>query len=398
MRLAIAIILASLTFHSEAAVVRLINNFATTNSPSTLSNIVASIGGGAQVWTNSAGVIQPVGDGANSFQFDTNYGSLALRGDAPELVGYAGVGLPENFYFYVSGGDVSFTFDVTNSVSGGSKIGAKLSPTVGDGSPSYLFDTSIAHTSGNLLELKNNGTSLFVVAFDGSITGNGTIRVTNTSRANSYTDVGANGAITNINPNGGGFIMLSNAAAAGTYAYMQSPSNGANVKVLGSVSNSVEKFSVASSGPVVSESLTTSGGITNGGVLRLNGAADIGSSGLFSWSGSEFYVMGKSSTKLGLGAGYSTGGLGVKSGLWVSTDQSVQSATSLTATNGIILYQRETIPTNTIPSSSSSVTNWVLMNLTNTINSGGPMYVATNTAAAGSFLMARPTLTVTTFP
>jgi hypothetical protein len=75
---------------------------------------------------------------------------------------------------------------------------------------------------------------------------------------------------------------------------------------------------------------------------------------------------------------------------------------NVTATNGLTLPQINWIPTNSIPASSTGVTNWVLCNLTNNLSgtaiSGGPTYVATNIAAAGSFLLARPTYTLTTFP
>ncbi len=64
----------------------------------------------------------------------------------------------------------------------------------------------------------------------------------------------------------------------------------------------------------------------------------------------------------------------------------------------IVFNQIQTIPTNSIPSSSSSVTNWVLMNLTNSIGGGGPIWVATNYTASGSFMLAKPTLTPVAWP
>ncbi len=45
-----------------------------------------------------------------------------------------------------------------------------LNPTAADGSTPYLFDTSIAHTSGNLMEVKNNGTNVAYFKYDGSLT------------------------------------------------------------------------------------------------------------------------------------------------------------------------------------------------------------------------------------
>lgn len=74
-------------------------------------------------------------------------------------------------------------------------------------------------------------------------------------------------------------------------------------------------------------------------------------------------------------------------------------SSSISLTNGAVAFSQLTaIPTNAILASSAGNTNWTLCNLTNTIGGGGPTFVATNTAAAGSFLISRPTLTVTTYP
>lgn len=62
------------------------------------------------------------------------------------------------------------------------------------------------------------------------------------------------------------------------------------------------------------------------------------------------------------------------------------------ATNGIVLIQSANIPTNSILPSGSG-TNWTLCNLVNR----GPVWVATNTAAAGSFVIRTPTTTDTIF-
>lgn len=63
-------------------------------------------------------------------------------------------------------------------------------------------------------------------------------------------------------------------------------------------------------------------------------------------------------------------------------------------TNMLPLYSVPNIPTSSIPASSARVTNYVLINWTNT----GPVFVATNTAASGSFLLTKPTWTTTTWP
>lgn len=72
----------------------------------------------------------------------------------------------------------------------------------------------------------------------------------------------------------------------------------------------------------------------------------------------------------------------------------VNNRQALYATNGILFFARDTIPTNAIPASTSTYTNWTLINWTNT----GPVFIATNIAAAGSFLKAVPTLTITAWP
>ena len=65
---------------------------------------------------------------------------------------------------------------------------------------------------------------------------------------------------------------------------------------------------------------------------------------------------------------------------------------------GLEIPQLSIFPTNYIPSSSSGVTNFVLLNLTNTINGGGLQFVATNTAASGSFILRKITQTETAWP
>lgn len=61
-------------------------------------------------------------------------------------------------------------------------------------------------------------------------------------------------------------------------------------------------------------------------------------------------------------------------------------------TNGVVLPQLANIPTNSIlPFAAGGATNWTLCNLVNR----GPVFVATNTAAAGSFVIRTPTSTDT---
>lgn len=60
--------------------------------------------------------------------------------------------------------------------------------------------------------------------------------------------------------------------------------------------------------------------------------------------------------------------------------------------------QLTAIPTNSIGASIAGVTNWYRMNLTNTINGGGMMEVATNYTKANSFIFIKPTYTLTETP
>jgi len=235
----------------------------------------------------------------------------------------------------------------------------------------------------------NNGNNQFST----SQTINGTfLRVSNTSAANFYTDVGNDGAITNVTPNGGRGVWLTNAALAGTYTYMQSPSNGANVRVFGTFSNSVELVAISSFGDVAATSFTNAFG--GKGLSGLGLSQDV----LMSANGNQLAVKALGITMLNLSTTTTLSSFNNGNILFSSGTGNAIASSAFTATNGVILYQRQTIPTNSVPVSSASVTNWVLVNLTNTINSGGPMFIATNTAASGSFLMARPTLTVTTYP
>ena len=66
----------------------------------------------------------------------------------------------------------------------------------------------------------------------------------------------------------------------------------------------------------------------------------------------------------------------------------------LNTTNGIIFYAVDNIPTNLIPISTATHTNYVLVNWTNT----GPVFVATNIASAGSFILATPGITMSVWP
>ena len=76
----------------------------------------------------------------------------------------------------------------------------------------------------------------------------------------------------------------------------------------------------------------------------------------------------------------------------VSTNGNATLSGTITATNGVVLVQLAAIPTNSILPSTSTYTNWTLCNIL-----GTPFMIATNYAAAGSFLKIAPAA-VTTWP
>lgn len=73
--------------------------------------------------------------------------------------------IDSNSYF-----DITVTDDDVNlSLGIGATVLTELKPTYADGGTPYLFDTSSPHTTGNLVEVKNNGTNLLTSTFDGSL-------------------------------------------------------------------------------------------------------------------------------------------------------------------------------------------------------------------------------------
>lgn len=127
-------------------------------------------GGGDQVWTNAAGVIQPSGAGANAFRFDTNQGQFTIQAkpiDGQAQVFGAAGNVANYFDIHTLDSQVSLQLIMTDIVV------TALSPASADGETPYRFDTSIAHTSGNLFEVGNDVINKFEIAFDGGIIGNG---------------------------------------------------------------------------------------------------------------------------------------------------------------------------------------------------------------------------------
>lgn len=412
-------------------------------NPVVSSGVITGNGSGltnlsSQVWTNSAGVIQPSGVGANTnavyifpqgaVHIGTNTTTFWGGTYGETLVSFRDVskGEPNYATLFLSvssdssgtingqleayqstntsqlklkaganfGGDENIDIKMTpgssyiDFTSGGTSV-AGFKPSIADGSTPHYLDTTLAHTSGNLLELKNLATDKFVVAYDGSVTASGVF-------------TGNASGLTNLPTVWGG---ISNNAVTGTNIIVD------NLRT--TIQNGKANMLVVTNGQV----LTADGSATAPTFARLTDTDD----GLVIGETSVFYRDGNYAVGMGQSGGQGIITLAAGTGATPLTHSIVGNTTSilignssttvqigmytntivngvLVATNGIVFYQRETIPTNNIPASSASVTNWVLLNLTNTIASGGPMYVATNLAAAGSFLIARPTITVTTFP
>lgn len=146
--------------------------------------------GSDSFWTNSsvaAGSIQPVG-GSNVYMPGTLavVGQLtndALQasqlvysgpdkvlssispGNSGDVLTSSGAGIAPSF-LPVSGGDTIWTND-NGTISATSEAAA--------GVEAFKMDTSIAHTSGNLFEINNNGVDVLYVSWDGSVSTAGSL-------------------------------------------------------------------------------------------------------------------------------------------------------------------------------------------------------------------------------
>lgn len=171
------------------------------------------------VWTNNAGVVQLVG--TNSLNIFPASGGIYVGPNTEAYWGYdpnvvliaysdANAGDPNyrEIYLEAVGSGVSSVVDIfarTNQavltvMSGSNGLGVTgesgdtflqliadgvtgvlFRPGIADGSTPYTFDTSINHTSGNLLEVENLDVDKFTVGFDGSGTFAGMVTVRETS-------------------------------------------------------------------------------------------------------------------------------------------------------------------------------------------------------------------------
>lgn len=164
---------------------------------SALTRNGVAIGGGDTIWTNSVGTVEPVsGQTLDKFRFqsssslpdntdiftidnDSNTtfefkagGYLELLGQLADIKGSDPNSGTNSFEIYALSGDEAADFGnvLIRLKVGDGTARTKISPDEDATAPVYVWDSSRAHTSGNLEEVANNGTNQFTVSFDGALT------------------------------------------------------------------------------------------------------------------------------------------------------------------------------------------------------------------------------------
>jgi len=154
--------------------------------------------------------VQNAGDYSQSIQAATTGNSsydLSSYGTDKNAQFYTNVsadGGVDSYIEHTIGSAYTYSESASNStqvyIEAGNNNGVlyRLNPTANDGETAYVFGTSLAHTSGNLSELKNNGTLVFAIDYAGviqsatipaaQVTGLGTAATTNSS---AYDSAGA---------------------------------------------------------------------------------------------------------------------------------------------------------------------------------------------------------------
>ena len=131
------------------------------------------------------------------------------------------------------------------------------------------------------------------------------------------------------------------------------------------------------------------------------------------YGGTSYPIVGLSvySTGIGIGLYVDTTGTNACVTHHLRVGTNIYAGGTITATNGYVLPQLPWIPTNSIPgtngSANNTVTNWILVNLSNNFfiggstyatYPGGPTWIATNSAVAGGFILKQPSWTTTLIP
>lgn len=325
-----------------------------------LTNLPAG-GGGDQVWTNDSGVIQPVstnairilpngqirigpssfsdngdtslvvqndvdaGDSANLDPFffsasnptDSSYGEVGLNlqasgGGTLSLVGKSAIAQEAQWDFSWVPASPSLTFSDENGVI------FSLDPRSGASSTVLVVDTSVAHSSGNLLEVKNNGTNKFVVAWDGSISGPPNLATNN-----------GNNQFSSAQTVNGGFTNTGYSSTTTNYATKLRVGGAAESSAAVNITGTV-----LSSGTITSsDGLTATFNVLAGGLIRAGAASPIhwnGNSRMYSpVNGFQAFVADDASS----GSRLLLGGGATSALLWQTTNWPSLSPAS--KTNGL---------------------------------------------------------------
>lgn len=209
-----------------------------------------------------------------------------------------------------------------------------------------------------------------------SIAGSGADVLTNSRAGATLVNLTLTGPTTNTGTFvSTGAIQSTNTATANTALTLNGAASGANGIVLGYDTNGVNKVKFENDGDG-----TLAGSLTVSSFIQASSSIIAGAGNSFNWNGRSALISPANGRVQFTTAG---GGAGAQ----------LESLT-LIPTNGIVMFALDNIPTNSIPASTAAYTNWVHLNWTNT----GPVYVATNIAASGSFLLRVPTTTLSAWP
>lgn len=116
--------------------------------------------------TNSTlAVNQEIGGFSSSINVNNTNGSYSVMSGSGEIEGFVAGGSG----IIIDPGTGAWFTNVTiaATLDAGSTFPLLLQPDAPDGTTPYVNDTSIAHTSGNLMEVKNNGTNIYQFGYGG---------------------------------------------------------------------------------------------------------------------------------------------------------------------------------------------------------------------------------------
>jgi hypothetical protein len=349
-----------------------------TNSLAYLSNNIGG-GGGSGISTNG-------GSGQNNLltnltltMWPTTRNALYITqppgGTVVSIIQVTNVGLANNLFL-----DMNANGQLTANGLGITNIpaeGLRFGTTFPQLNAVNLTNLQAANLSGNFLGITNTGGTLWtnlVTANWGRFT-------------NGVLTLGPSGAAANVAINGAiPQILLTNSSVASA--------NSNTVMIPGSISiTNGTSYVLGSSGVIFASSGIKVGQISSTlGSIQMSGN-NSGTSGYIEWwknSTTRLGYIGNDTTDVTLNLLNSAkfrvvGGDQINNG-------------SLTATNGVISPQLPWIPTNSVPPYSTLYTNYIMVNLTNTINGGGMHFIATNPTVSGGFILQKINVTQVNWP